>query len=395
VAGARDTLRRMSWAPPVWLRHPSERTVDVALTGLVALPVLAGSFGSSQARRDPLVGLLGLLAVLPLMIRRRRPVLALALVLSAGVLVPGQGSFLLAALVCLYTIAATCSSRVTLIASVAAVAAVILHRLVWEQLGSAGDFPPPVIACATAVALGLYSAARRASMAALQDRAERLERERELLAQHAVAEERVRLANELHDVVAHNVSLIVVQAQALGATARDPAVTAATDGIAALGRQAMADMHRTLKLLRTGGDDAAIRAPQPSLENLDGLLEQSRAAGLDIELTIEGHPRALAQGVDLSAFRIVQEALTNVIKHARRAHTRVLVSYRPESLHLIITNDPSPIGDAAPQINGAGHGLIGMRERVTLFGGTLLAQPTADNGFQVSATLPYGNASGV
>jgi signal transduction histidine kinase len=295
VGGARDTLRRMSWAPPAWLRRPSERTVDVALTGLVAIPVLAGSFGSDQAREHWPVGLLGLLVVLPLLIRRRRPVLALALVLSAGVLVPGQGSFLLAALVCLYTIASTRSARITLVASAAAVAAFVLHRLVWERLGSAGDLPVTVIACATAVALGLYTAARRASITALRDRAERLERERELLAQQAVAEERVRLANELHDVVAHNVSLIVVQAQALGATARDPGVTAATDGIATLGRQAMADMHRTLKLLRTRDDDAAVRAPQPSLARLDRLLEQSRAAGLDIELTIEGRPRAPAR----------------------------------------------------------------------------------------------------
>jgi signal transduction histidine kinase len=383
----------MSWALPARLRRPSERTADVALTGLVAIPVLAGSFGSAQAQQKPLVGLLGLLPVLPLLIRRRRPVLALALVLSSGVLVPGQGSFLLAALICLYTIAATCSARVTLAASVAAVASFVLHRLVWEQLGSAGDLPVTVIACAAAVALGLYTAARRASIAALRDRAERLDRERELLAERAVAEERVRLANELHDVVAHNVSLIVVQAQALGATAHDPAVTAATDGIATLGRQAMADMHRTLKLLGTSNDDAAVRAPQPSMANLDRLLEQSRAAGLDIEMTIEGHPRALAEGLDLSAFRIVQESLTNVIKHAGRARTRVLVGYRPDSLQLDITNDPSPNGDDAPQVNGAGHGLIGMRERAALFGGTLDAQPTVEHGWQVSATLPYGNTS--
>ena len=393
MAGARDRLRRMSWAPPAWLRRPSERTVDVALTGLVAIPVLAGAFGSAQAQQHWFLGLLGLLPVLPLLIRRRRPVLALALVLSTGVLVPGQGSFLLPALVCHYTIAATRSARVSLIASGATVAAVVLHRLVWARLGSAGDFPPAVIACAAAVGLGLYTAARRARLAALEDRAERLERERELLAERAVAEERVRLANELHDVVAHNVSLIVVQAQALGATAHDPAVTAATDGIAALGRQAMADMHRTLKLLRPSSDDAAARAPQPSLGSLDRLLEQSRAAGLDIQLTIEGHPRPLAEGLDLSAFRIVQEALTNVIKHARRAHTRVLVGYRPDSLQLVITNGPSPNTDEAPQINGAGHGLIGMRERAVLFGGTLDAQPTADHGWQVSATLPYGDAS--
>ena len=157
----------------------------------------------------------------------------------------------------------------------------------------------------------------------------------------------------------------------------------------------MADMHRTLKLLRTNDDDAAIRAPQPSLANLDRLLEQSRAAGLDIELTIEGHPRALAEGLDLSAFRIVQEALTNVIKHSRRAYTRVLVGYLPDSLRLVISNDPSPSGDAAPRINGAGHGLIGMRERAALFGGTLVAQPTAEYGWQVTATLPYGDANSV
>jgi signal transduction histidine kinase len=365
----------------------------VALTALVALLVLAGSFGSAQAQQHWPVGLLGLLVVPPLLIRRRRPVLALALVLSAGVLVPGQGTFLLAALICLYTVAGTCSARVTVTASVATVAAFILHRLVWERLGSAGDLPVTVFAVAAAVALGQYAAARRASIAALHDRADRLERERELLAQRAVAEERVRLANELHDVVAHNVSLIVVQAQALGATAHDPAVTAATDGIAALGRQAMVDMHRTLKLLRTSDDDGAARAPQPSLSHLDGLLEQSRAAGLDIELTIEGPPRALAQGVDLSAFRIVQEALTNVIKHARRAHTRVLVGYRPEFLQLVITNDPSPTGHDTPPINGAGHGLIGMRERAALFGGTLVAQPTAEHGYEVSATLPYGSGA--
>ena len=393
MAGARDRLKRMSWAPPAWLRRPSDRTVDVAVTGLVAIPVLAGSFGSAQAQQHWPVGLLGLLPVLPLLIRRQRPVLALALVLSTGVLVPGQGSFLLAALICLYTIASTRSLRVTLMAAVATIAAVILHRLVWERLGSAGDFPAEVVACAAAVGLGLYSAARRASIAALQDRAERLERERELLAERAVAEERVRLANELHDVVAHNVSLIVVQAQALGATAHDQTVTAATDGIATLGRQAMADMHRTLKLLRPSNDDAAARAPQPSLANLDRLLEQSRAAGLDIELTIEGQPRALTDGLDLSAFRIVQEALTNVIKHARRTPTRVLIGYRPDVLQLVITNDPSPNGDDAPQIIGAGHGLVGMRERAALFGGTLVAQPTAEHGFQVSATLPYGNAS--
>ena len=153
-----------------------------------------------------------------------------------------------------------------------------------------------------------------------------MDREQRLLAERAVAEERVRISQELHDVVAHNVSLIVVQAQALGATAGDEHVREATDGIADLGRRTMAEMHRTLRLLRAHDDRPAL-APQPGLADLDDLLARSRAAGLDVELAVEGAPRRLAQGVDLSAFRIVQEALTNVVKHASRARTSVTVTY--------------------------------------------------------------------
>ena len=163
----------------------------------------------------------------------------------------------------------------------------------------------------------------------MQERAERLDRERELLAEWAVAEERVRIAQELHDVVAHNVSLIV-RGQGAGARrdrSRRPR-RRATSGIAALGRGAMTEMHRTLKLLR-GGDDQAQRAPQPGLADLDGLLERSRAAGLRVDLTVEGEPRPLSQTVDLSAFRIVQEALTNVLKHAGGADTTVVLIITP------------------------------------------------------------------
>src|SRR5688500_7327408 len=184
-------------------------------------------------------------------------------------------------------------------------------------------------------------------MEALRERAERLDRERELLAERAVAEERVRIAQELHDVVAHNVSLIVVQAQALGATVPDERVTVATDGIADLGRQAMAEMHRTLRLLRGGDRTAAERAPQPGLAELDGLLERARTAGLQVDLAVEGEPRPLAQSIDLSAFRIVQEALTNVLKHAGRASATVVLGYRAEALELTITDS----GGAMP---GAG-----------------------------------------
>jgi signal transduction histidine kinase len=228
-------------------------------------------------------------------------------------------------------------------------------------------------------------------MDVLVERAERLDRERELLAERAVGQERVRIAQELHDVVAHTVSLIVVQAQALGATAGSAEVTRATDGIADLGRQAMAEMHRTLRLLRAGDDDAAERGPQPGLAGLQALLEQSRAAGLAVTLSIEGDPRPLTQTLDVSAYRIVQEALTNVIRHAGTSTAQVTVAYRPDALALTISDS----GDGSPAKAGqqpGGHGLVGMRERVALFGGTLSARPRDGRGFEVGAVLPYPSA---
>jgi signal transduction histidine kinase len=242
-------------------------------------------------------------------------------------------------------------------------------------------------AYAAAVALGLYGGARRRVLEGLHERAERLDRERELLAERAVAQERVRIAQELHDIVAHNVTLMVVEAQALGATVDDDRVTQSTDAIANLGRQAMTEMHTTLRLLR-GDDDSPELAPQPGLAQLERLLDQLRRAGLRIELAIEGQPQPLPRSVDLSAFRIVQEALTNVVKHASEASTEVTLSYKPEGLQLTIVDT----GDEAPRTGARepsdGHGVIGMRERATLFGGTLTTE-ALPGGFKVSATLPY------
>jgi len=264
----------------------------------------------------------------------------------------------------------------------------------WGDAGANGGELGAVIfsltSCAAAVALGLYSGARRRVLDGLRERAERSERERELLADRAVAEERLRIARELHDAVAHNVSLMVVQAQGLGAGSSDPAVTQATDQIAQLGRRAMAEMHRTLKLMRDTRGEAQL-TPQPGLESLDALLEQSRAAGLEIELTIEGPPRPLPQSLELSAFRIVQEALTNVIKHADGAKAGVTISYLPDELQLTVVDDGHHPTDG-PSAGAEGHGLVGMRERANLFGGTLTAQPRPDQGFQVTAILPYPGA---
>jgi signal transduction histidine kinase len=397
--GGRGYAQRVSLALPAWLGRPSPRLVDAGLAALVGIPVVASAIASGAQDDRALLGLVfGLATVVPLLFRRRWPFFALAAVLTAAVASPVDAQFVFPIAAMLYTIGSWRSWQATL----AAAASVVATGLAYQQAGgpdlSTGDLATTAVLCGVAGGVGLYVSARRASVDALRDRAERLDRERELLADRAVAEERVRIAQELHDVVAHNVSLIVVKAQALGATVPDDRVAEATGGIADLGREAMAEMHRTLKLLRTSEDEAAKRAPQPGLANLDRLLEQSRAAGLDVRLAVEGEPRELSQSLDLSAFRIVQEALTNVRKHAGTARASVTVGYRPQALELSVVDSGDATAGAATAGAGAGapggHGLVGMRERATMFGGTLTARPLADRGFEVNAVLPYGEGRG-
>ena len=209
-----------------------------------------------------------------------------------------------------------------------------------------------------------------------------LERERDELAVAAVAEERARIARELHDIVAHAISVIVLQAR--GARHADAADRGeALDAIEATGANALAEMRRLLHMLRAEDEDIAL-APQPSLAHLDLLVAQVRDAGLPVELRVEGERRELPPGVDVSAYRIVQEALTNVLKHAGPARARVTVRYKPDTLELEIADT----GTAAANGDGAGHGLAGMRERVAIFGGELASGPRRDGGFEIRARLP-------
>jgi signal transduction histidine kinase len=342
----------------------------------------------------PLLVVLSFVAVVAVLFRRRWPFAALAVAAGATIAANPDEAAPLAVMVVLYTIASTRPWRTTVLVATLLVAGNVVNIAVDGTSLNPGPVVGFGVQCAAVVALGLYVGARRATLDALRERAERLDRERELLADRAVAEERVRIAQELHDVVAHNVSLIVVKAQALGATVPDDRVAEATDGIADLGRQAMAEMHRTLTLLRTTGDEAAERAPQPGLANLDKLLEQSRAAGLDVRLAVEGEPRELSQSLDLSAFRIVQEALTNVRKHAGRARASITVGYRPEALELSVVDSGDTTAATQAPTDGGGHGLVGMRERAAMFGGTLTARPREDHGFEVNAVLPYGGGRG-
>jgi signal transduction histidine kinase len=389
--GGRGYAQRVSLALPAWLGRPSPRLVDAGLAALVGVTVLGSAIASGAEQDRTLLGLLfGAAAVLPLLFRRRWPFAALAAILAVAVASPVDAQFALPIAAMLYTIGSARSWEATFAAAASVVATGLAYQLAGGNL-STGDLVSTGLLCAITGGAGLYIGNRRTSFEALRERAERLHRERELLAERAVAEERLRIAQELHDVVAHNVSLIVVQAQALGATVPDDRVAAATDGIADLGRQAMAEMHRTLKLLRASEDEASGREPQPGLADLDGLLERLRAAGLPVDLAIEGEPRPLSQGVDLSAYRILQEALTNVFKHAGRVPTTVTLGYRGDALELTVTD----VGQARTTATApGGHGLVGMRERAALFGGTLIAAPRNGHGFQVHAVLPYGEGGG-
>jgi signal transduction histidine kinase len=372
---------RVSPARPSWLREPSERAVDWWLVVGLGLVMTAASLSID---RPGLGVLLGVACVLPLLWRRSHPYAMLAAVLAIALAAPVDAPFELPVLVALYSIGSRRSWEATIAAVCAVVAAAAVHVAVGGPYVEAAELISLGLICTMAAGLGLYVGSRRARIAALTERAD-------LLAERAVAEERVRIAQELHDVVAHNVSLIVVQAQALGATAGDDKVREATDGIADLGREAMAEMHRTLKLLRAGEEPRAELAPQPGLADLDDLLARTRGAGVPVELAVEGEPRPLPQAVDLSAYRIVQEALTNVIKHAGRARTTVRLGYRAEALELTIAD----AGEGVADVNGAGgHGIVGMRERAALFGGTLTAGPLAGRGFEVRALLPYGGGGG-
>jgi signal transduction histidine kinase len=253
---------------------------------------------------------------------------------------------------------------------------------------------------------------RRARWAELSARAERLEREREQQARRAVTEERLRIARELHDVVAHSMSVIAVQS-AVGGHVMDTQPEAARQALAAIestSRSALTEMRRLLGVLRQDGEPAGSLVPAPGLADLAPLVAQVGEAGLKVWVRVDGERGPVQPGVDLSAYRIIQEALTNVIKHAAASSACVTVRYEPGSVTLEITDDgpagpggtsrsgsgeragpgrAGVPGDSDAASPGTGHGIIGMRERVAVFGGEFTAGPRPGGGFRVLARLPF------
>ena len=222
-----------------------------------------------------------------------------------------------------------------------------------------------------------------------EERARRLELQREAEARAAVAEERARIARELHDVVGHAVSVMTVQASGVRRLLKpdQEREREALEIVEQTGREALAEMRRLVGVLRRP-EEAPALAPQPSLKHLDRLIEQAREGGLPVEVEVEGEPTELPAGVDLTAYRLVQEALTNAIKHANATRAEVVVRYGPGVVELLVRDDGRGVSDGTA--SSGGHGLVGMRERVAVYGGELETGPRPSGGYELRARLPLG-----
>jgi signal transduction histidine kinase len=249
----------------------------------------------------------------------------------------------------------------------------------------AGDYVWTFITTSIAWIVGYALGQRLRATDVTRRLAEQAEAEREEQARLAVAEERARIARELHDVVGHSVSVMTVQASAVRRLleADQEKERAALLVVEETGREALAEMRRMVGVL-SRPDEAPALAPQPSLEHIEKLVSHTRESGLPVELRIVGTPVPLPAGIDTTAYRIVQEALTNTVKHARAAKAEVVVRYEDGTVELTVSDDGRGDGDGG----GSGHGLVGMRERVSVYGGELEAGPQPGGGFRLRATLP-------
>ncbi|MGW9023621.1 sensor histidine kinase [Streptomyces sp. NPDC055722] len=423
-------------AGPWWWARWRSAVLDISLAAVSAVECAVEGIQFSRDAGLPVpVGMVfGLFAGVTLLLRRKWPI---AVVLVSIAITPAQMGFLLG-LVGLYTLAASELPRRIIgalagmsFAGMFIVTYVRAHQgMVRGDLAIAGGFIP-FLSVTTAlgmtappVLLGLYVGARRRLMESLRERADSLERELMLLAERAEEraewarnEERTRIAREMHDVVAHRVSLMVVHAAALQAVARKDPEKAVRNAalVGDMGRQALTELREMLGVLRSGegsvGRQARAVVPSasvgvvvaaavsravdegsdgPRLAELEELIGQSAAAGMVVHLSVEGAVRSYAREVEQTAYRVVQEALTNVHKHAAGAKTHVRLAHRSAEIAMQVENEPPPEpGSAeAARLPSGGNGLVGMKERVSALGGVFVSGPTDAGGFRVSAVIP-------
>jgi signal transduction histidine kinase len=372
-------IRRLRRLDRRWLDRGIASVFLVA--GLVEMVVRVGSPG-------PLSIAFAVVGYSTLLWRRKRPVAAGAVMFSMWILFNLFGDDvkslqlpLMAALFAGYAMGAYTDGREAKIAPFVIVAGVTGVTATWEdQVFTDYIFPTAFVLIAWLGGRGVRTRTRLTEE--LHEAAVRAQEEHEEELVRAAGDERRRIAREMHDVVAHSVSVMVVQAGgARRILERDPArAIDAAAHIEEVGRAALTEMRRLLGVMHHGED----RGPQPGMGRLDALVERTRAAGLPVSLTVEGEPRSLPAGMDLAAYRVVQEALTNAIKHAGAAPTEVTVRWEPAHLELEIVDT----GGRAANGSGGGHGLVGMEERVRLYDGELRAGHRTGGGFEVVARLP-------
>jgi signal transduction histidine kinase len=379
----------------VWLRdHPLVVDSSCAAALLVVSIPYRAHFGSSSNASLEL--LLAVAMTAPLAFRRRNPSAVFAVIAFVALLQWLAGVSIrpedLAILIASYTVAAHGRRWEAFTATAVVLCGVLMAVLRWHLEDVIPAFVALSAAAVAALVLGDDLRNRRAYFAELEERAERLEREREAETRAAVAAERAAIAREMHDIVAHNLSVMVIQADAATyAIETDPArARAVMETVTETGRQALDEMRHLLAVLRptTAGE----RAPQPGLAQLSELIDGVRRAGLDVAFEVSGGSGAVGAGVELALYRIVQEALTNTLKHAGHgARARVTVTYGADALTLVVTDDGH--GVASRPVVGAGQGIIGMVERATLYGGTLVAEPDPRGGFRVTASFPLAETA--
>src|SRR4051812_14043080 len=324
-------------------------------------------------------------------VRRRAPVVAVVAGLLSG-LVYAAASYPLAltpvVVLPVYTAAAVLPER----GARWLLAGAVVVGLLTTTLGPGATDPVVSALMVSAWLLGNYVGTRRAYTLELEHKNQQLEQARLELADQAVAEERLRIARELHDVVAHSLSVVALHAGTARMVADDNPVAAraALATIESASRSALAEMRRLLGVLRgAGSDQHSELAPAPGLGDLDALVADVVRSGVTVRVRIEGERPDVPAGIDLSAYRIVQEALTNVIKHAGRAPTTVAVRYTDDAVTVEVDDEGPPVDASRPTSSPPGHGLVGMRERVAIYGGDLEAGFRSAGGFHVAARLPF------
>ncbi|WP_442807053.1 sensor histidine kinase [Streptomyces sp. NBC_01294] len=382
----RELAGRLSRANP-W-------AVDLGLTLLVQLAVTMPFVLPREAGLPPVTWAsyaITTAAVVPLVWRRRRPVTVLVVILLVGglykVTLDGPGQPLpYAGLIAAYTVALQCPARVR--AAVGVISVAVIAASVGLETGSARELSFTLFCACAAYVLGRLQFTRQAYTAAVEDRAAQLERANRIEAEQAVARERARIAREMHDILSHAVSIMIVQAEAGPVAVRraPERAEAAFEAISETGRDAMVQLRAMLGVLREDGP--APREPQPGVAALPVLLDRIRLGGPEVVYEETGGIRPLAAAVDTTVYRVVQEALTNVVKHAAARRVTVCLDYAPEALRITVTDDGrGPLGGSGGGPRG-GHGLVGIRERAAAHGGTACTGPgPGGRGFRVAVDL--------